>query len=43
MAMTMQLKDLRDLVAYLKSRNKETAAAEDAASHGESAEEKIAK
>lgn len=43
MALTMQLGDLRDLVAYLVSRTKETAAAEDAESHGESEEEKIAK
>ncbi|MFT5465738.1 MAG: quinoprotein glucose dehydrogenase [Verrucomicrobiales bacterium] len=43
MALALQLPDLRDLIAYLESRTKETAAAEDAASHGEGEDEKIAK
>lgn len=43
MALTLPLNDLRDLIAYLKTRTKETAAAEEAAKHGESDEEKIAK
>ena len=43
MALTLPLPDLRDLVAFLGSRTKEAAAAEDAASHGESDEEKVAK
>lgn len=43
MALTLPLPDLRDLVAYLATRTQKNAKAADASSHGDKAQEKIAK